>query len=285
MTQGSCLCGAVRYEIDGPFKTMLSCHCSICRKHHGTLFATFVSAPLAGFRWLSGEDKITRYRSSDQFDRPFCSICGSAVATPVQHLGLVFAPAGPLEGDPGIRPQGHIFAGSKAPWYEITDGLAQYDEYPPSFTKVHAVPGPDKPAHRDGVVHGSCLCDDIEFEFTGIPSRVMNCHCSRCRHSRGAAHATNVFLSADQFRWLKGGDKAKRYKVPEAERFAVCFCPRCGGKVPSVSTAANFAMIPAGSLDDAPGMEPLAHIFVGSKAPWFDITDNLPQYQEYPPPR
>ena len=62
-----------------------------------------------------------------QFDRPFCSTCGSPVATPVPALGLVFAPAGGSEGDPGIRPQGHIFAGSKASWYEITDALPQYD--------------------------------------------------------------------------------------------------------------------------------------------------------------
>ena len=282
MTQGSCLCGAVRYDIPGPFKTMLSCHCSICRKHHGSMFATFVSAPLDGFRWLSGEDNITRYRSSYEFDRPFCSTCGSPVATPVPAMGLVFAPAGALEGDPGIRPQGHIFAGSRAPWYEITDALPQYDEYPESFTKVHAVPGPERPMQKDGVVQGSCLCGDVAFEFTGQPSRVMNCHCSRCRHSRGAAHATNVFLNADQFRWLRGKDKSRLYRPPDAERFAVSFCTRCGGKTPMVSETANFGMIPAGSLDDAPGMEPMAHIFAGSKAPWFEITDGRPQFEEYP---
>ncbi len=282
MAQGSCLCGTVRYEIDGPFKTMLSCHCSICRKHHGSMFATFVSAPVDGFRWISGAENVTRYPSSDQFDRPFCKTCGSPVATPVPSLGLVFAPAAALDGDLGIDLQGHIFTGSKAPWYEITDSLPQYAEYPESFRKVHAVPGPERLPHQDGVVRGQCLCGDIAFEYTSTPARVMNCHCSRCRHSRGAAHATNIFLSADQFRWLKGADKPKRYKVPEAERFAVSFCPRCGSKAPAVSEAANFAMVPAGSIEDAPGMEPMAHIFVAFKAPWFTITDRYPQFEAYP---
>ncbi len=283
MTAGACLCGAVRYEIDGPFRTMQHCHCSICRKHHGTLFATFVSAPLDGFRWLSGEDNITRYATSEQFDRPFCNTCGSAVAMPAPALGLVFAPAGTLDGDPGIRPQGHIFVGSKASWYEITDDLPQYAEYPESFTKVHAVPGPAKPAPKDGVIQGSCLCGDIAYEVTGAPSRVMNCHCARCRHGRAAAHATNVFVSSDLFRWTRGAEHVCRYKVPEAERFAVSFCPRCGGEVPYDFPSLGMVNIPAGSLDDPPGLEPMAHIFVGSKAPWFEITDGLPQYQEYPP--
>ena len=283
MTSGTCLCGAVRYEIDGPFHTMLHCHCSICRKNHGALFVTFVSAPLAGFRWLAGEDNITRYPSSDQFDRPFCKTCGSAVPMPSPALGLVFAPAGTLEGDPGIRPQGHIFVGSKASWYEITDALPQYAEYPPSFTMVRAVPGPARPTPKDGVVQGSCLCGDVAYEVTGAPSRAMNCHCGRCRHSRGSAHATNLFVSPDHFRWVRGEGKVRQYKVPEAQRFGVSFCARCGSKAPHLIPEAPIVLIPEGSLDDPPDLDPLAHIFVGSKAPWFEIADGLPQYEEYPP--
>src|SRR5262245_60337519 len=62
--QGSCLCGAVTYQASGPFNMMIHCHCSMCRKHHGSAFATFVGAPLMGFKWLSGEDNILAYASS-----------------------------------------------------------------------------------------------------------------------------------------------------------------------------------------------------------------------------
>jgi hypothetical protein len=61
MVEGSCFCGEVRYEVDGPFNTMMSCHCSMCRKHHGSAFATYVSAPIDSFRWVGGEDSLLKY--------------------------------------------------------------------------------------------------------------------------------------------------------------------------------------------------------------------------------
>src|ERR1039457_5236775 len=82
MAKGRCLCGALSYELDGPFSAMIHCHCSMCRKHHGTGFATFVVAPIAGLRWTSGEDRLARYRSSPNGVRTFCSVCGSAGGPP-----------------------------------------------------------------------------------------------------------------------------------------------------------------------------------------------------------
>ena len=73
--QGSCLCGTLKYEIDGPFSMMMSCHCSMCRKHHGAPFATFAAAPLDGFRWLSGESAVKSFASSSHGQRSFCSVC------------------------------------------------------------------------------------------------------------------------------------------------------------------------------------------------------------------
>ena len=61
MTEGRCLCGALRYEIDGPFVDMLHCHCSMCRKHHGTAFATWAVAPASGFRWSSDTAALAKY--------------------------------------------------------------------------------------------------------------------------------------------------------------------------------------------------------------------------------
>ena len=76
---GACVCGAVRWSYDAPFTTMLHCHCSICRKHHGTLFATFVAGPLTTFHWRAGTEKIATWQSSAQGRRSFCSVCGSKV--------------------------------------------------------------------------------------------------------------------------------------------------------------------------------------------------------------
>ena len=77
MTNGRCLCGALRYQIDGPFIDLLHCHCSMCRKHHGTPFATWAAAPLSSFRWLGDTTTLRTYKSSAKGHRDFCSVCGS----------------------------------------------------------------------------------------------------------------------------------------------------------------------------------------------------------------
>src|SRR5262245_36892858 len=77
VTRGSWLCGTLRYEIDAPFQMMMHCHCSMCRKHHGAPFATFALGPLPAFRWLSGEDAVATYRSSEQGSRSYCRQCAS----------------------------------------------------------------------------------------------------------------------------------------------------------------------------------------------------------------
>lgn len=278
MTQGACLCGTVRYEIDGPFRNLTHCHCSMCRKHHGAPFSTFAGAPLAGFRWLSGEDNVARYQSSENGERLFCRTCGSVTPMQLPAHGLVLAPAGNLLGDIGIRPQLHIFVGSKAPWYTITDSLRQCDEYPPEWG-MGVVARATLPPHQ-GAVRGSCLCGDVAFELAGAPVRMMYCHCSRCRRGRSAAHGSNLFYKMDSFRWIRGAEQVIDYKLPEARFFTVAFCRRCGGAAPHLSVERAAAIVPAGALDDDPGMRAQAHIFVDHKASWFDITDQTPQYPE-----
>jgi len=281
MTQGACLCGAVRYEVDGPFRHLTHCHCSMCRKHHGAAFATFAGAPLAGFRWLSGRDQLVSYQSSKDGERFFCRVCGSVTPMSLPKYGLVFCPAGNLRGDLGIKPELHTFVASKAPWYTITDGLPQHAEYPPEFEMA----GMPRPAvsRKDGVVQGSCLCGDVTFEITGPPKRMMNCHCTRCRRGRSAAHASNIFYDLDSVRWTRSETQVAEYKLPEARFFGKAFCRRCGSGLPRLSRERGAAVVPAGSLDDDPGIRPAAHIFVASKASWFEITDGAPQFPEAPP--
>ncbi len=278
---GSCVCGTVRYEVSGPFNTMMNCHCSMCRKHHGSAFATYVSAPIGGFRWLAGEDAILGYASSEKGQRYSCKVCGSVVPMMMPAYGLALCPAGPLEGDLGIAPQAHIFASSKAPWHAITDSLPQHAEYPPEF----AAPGLPRPVveSREGVTQGSCLCGDVAFEATGEPLFMLNCHCQRCRRARGAAFATNVFFKLENFRWTRGESLLADYRLPEARFFGTSFCSQCGGEMPRVSRERGIVVIPAGALDTAPPITPQRHIFVDYKAGWHQITDSLPQHAEGPP--
>jgi len=130
--KGSCLCGAVRYEVAGPLLGAGHCHCSICRKAHGAAFATWAFITPAEFRWTAGAELLGKYPSSPGQERCFCTKCGSPLAA--MHGGKVGeVVVGSVDGDPGVRPREHIFVGSKAPWYDIEDTLEQHEEWPPGM--------------------------------------------------------------------------------------------------------------------------------------------------------
>ena len=133
------------------------------------------------------------------------------------------------------------------------------------------------------VVRGSCLCGAVAFEMTGAPLMVNHCHCSRCRKVRGTANATNLLVSSDGLRFVRGEDQLTVFRAPDAKRFAHAFCRACGSSMPRVDEARGFAIVPMGSFDDDPGARPERHIFVGSKAAWDAITDDLPRFDGAPP--
>jgi hypothetical protein len=200
----------------------------------------------------------------------------------MQEERLVILPAGNLEGDPGIRPQMHMFAGSRASWFPITDTLPQYEGYPPQFggggglTRL-------APKPKAGVMQGSCLCSETAWEFTGPPERVQNCHCSRCRKARSAAHATNAIFKVDQFTWVRGKDRVRSYRLEGARYFGQDFCGACGSPTPIVVAATGRVFAACGTLDSPLSAGPVDNVFVNDKAPWFEITDGLPQWAAYPP--
>ena len=133
MLHGGCVCGAVRYEIEGLLRHISHCHCSLCRKFHGAAFGTYASLSTKRFRLVSGADALRDYRSSDHGVRRFCGTCGSSLLWTYDTRPEVVAVAlGTLDDDPGGRPEAHIFVGSKAPWIEITDGLPQHETRPPA---------------------------------------------------------------------------------------------------------------------------------------------------------
>lgn len=128
--KGGCLCGKVRYEIDGPLFDVSHCHCSMCRRQHGAAFATYADFRPEDFKWVAGEDLVKLYEPSPDGGWCFCCECGSSLAG--TDNGVVMSiTLGTVEGDPGIEPESHIFVGSAAGWDEINDDLPKFDEWPP----------------------------------------------------------------------------------------------------------------------------------------------------------
>jgi len=127
---------------------------------------------------------------------------------------------------------------------------------------------------------GGCLCGAVRYELSEAPVWSHNCHCSRCRKSGGAAFASNLFFPQQALSFSKGEELLSAFKVPEAERFTHVFCSRCGSTLPFSNEARGLVGVPMGSLDGDPGFSPRVHIFADSKAPWFTITDTLPQHPE-----
>ena len=127
--KGSCLCGDVTYEVTAPFQFLGNCHCSMCRKTSGAAFVTWGIVERGSFRWTAGEELVQAFESSPGNTRCFCPRCGASLAS--AHGGVVGeVTLGTVEGDPGATPREHIFVGSKAPWFTITDGLPQHEEWP-----------------------------------------------------------------------------------------------------------------------------------------------------------
>jgi hypothetical protein len=132
MMRGSCLCGAVGFEIRGPAVHTGHCHCSMCRKWSGSAFLSYLGARLQDVAWTRGEGVLGRYRSSPGFERLFCTSCGSSLAAWPTDPGaeLTWLMMGTLDDAAGARPDKHIFVESKADWFEITDTLARHAAFP-----------------------------------------------------------------------------------------------------------------------------------------------------------
>lgn len=135
MTRGSCLCGGVRFEIDGAPLWSHYCHCSRCRKISGSAFTAPLFVPAAALRFTAGEELVTRYaHPGTRYASHFCRICGSKLPAVHGSGGEPFraVPLGALDDDPRCPPRGHIYVGSKAPWFTIGDGLPEFEEMPPA---------------------------------------------------------------------------------------------------------------------------------------------------------
>jgi hypothetical protein len=138
--KGSCLCGAVEYEVAGLAGPIVHCHCHSCQKAHAAAFSSTARANRADFRWLRGESWVAAYPSSPGKLRHFCKRCGSQLIAEWVDQPQVIVRVATLDEDPGIRPEAHIWLASQLPWLSDTAETNSFPEFPPGFA------GPRSPA-------------------------------------------------------------------------------------------------------------------------------------------
>jgi hypothetical protein len=124
---GKCECGAVRYEVPDEFLYAANCHCSNCRAGTGSAFKPFAGIEREKLELTDGADRLLIY-GEDDANHTRCGTCGSLLFSVVRGGDYVHVAMGSLVDAPAIRPTEHIFVGSKAPWFEITDDLPQAEE-------------------------------------------------------------------------------------------------------------------------------------------------------------
>jgi hypothetical protein len=141
MTRGSCLCGAVRFEVTGALSEIELCHCRKCRKAYGSAFAATLYAHARGFRWLAGDSLVARFDAPLESDPPayrhsFCRRCGSPLPLLWEGFPWVELPAACLDDPVDGRPRYHMFTDQKAQWFEIADRLERFERASPLDAKV-----------------------------------------------------------------------------------------------------------------------------------------------------
>jgi len=129
---GSCLCGKVSYQFEGPIRIFQYCHCSRCRKFTGSAHASSILIDPSQFEWLRGEEHVGRFElpEAKHYATSFCKHCGSSLPWLTQSGKAVIVPAGTLDDDPQARPIHNVYYTDRAPWYVDAGSLIKYDVLP-----------------------------------------------------------------------------------------------------------------------------------------------------------
>lgn len=130
----------------------------------------------------------------------------------------------------------------------------------------------------DNRLTGKCECGAVRYSVADEFLYGSNCHCSRCRAATGSAFKPFLGVEREKLELIDGVDRLLIYGADDLNDTR---CATCGSLLYSVVRDGEYVHVALGSLVDAPSMQPTKHIFVGSKAPWFEITDDLPQFEEH----
>lgn len=270
MLKGSCLCGAVRYEIQGRLPDATACHCGMCRRHHGSL-GFYTSARLDAYR-IEGAEHIRWYRSSADAERGYCGHCGSKMFWRADGEDTLDVTLGTLDQPSGLKQRAHIWAASKGDYYEISDGVPMYEESSgssPLMSKAPPTPATGAPSE----CRGQCLCGSVSFQLKGNIRPVVACHCGQCRRWHGHHGSyTSVKLSdievwgAENIGWYTSSDHARRG-----------FCEQCGSSLFWEPRNEGRISVSAGALNAPTGLRTVRHIFVADLADYYELHDELPK--------
>ena len=239
--------------------SMSHCHCSMCRKHHGTPFATWAAAPLAGFRYTAGRTR-SALRLVAGFHRSFCRVCGSVVPEAIESAGMVICPAGNLEGDPRHRDRACTCSsarrrrGTRSP-----TSCLQFMTSPPQFAcrptrGSRAAHGPhgagQLPLRRGRLRDLGAAAPDVLLPLLAMQA------------GRSAAHAANVFYKADGLAGCAAPTGAGLPLCPGRSSSASRSAGAAAASVPRVSARAQAsrASRPARSTTDPGIRRPGAHL-------------------------
>jgi hypothetical protein len=139
----------------------------------------------------------------------------------------------------------------------------------------------DLHTNAPATLRGQCLCGAVCYAVSNAFRYSFNCHCSQCRRATGSAFKPFAGIESEALRLTEGGGEVMIYGDPQAAHDV--HCGRCGSLLYSVVREGAYVHVTLGTLLDTPDIRPAAHLFVSSRAPWHEITDSLPQYDEFPP--
>ncbi|MFL9876963.1 GFA family protein [Herbaspirillum rhizosphaerae] len=139
----------------------------------------------------------------------------------------------------------------------------------------------ETPAHT---LNGMCLCGAVRYVVEDSFQYALNCHCSNCRRATGSAFKPFAGIEAHKLSITAGEEFLQRFGddgIPQQHEAHDAHCRKCGSLLYSLVREGIYVHVTLGTLVDTPAIRPTAHIFVGSKAPWFTITDLLPQHEGF----
>jgi len=250
--QGSCLCGAVVFQVTPPLRNVVACHCTQCRKVSGHFWAAS-SVPMSGFT-VTEDRGLAWFRSSASALRGFCRDCGATLFwKPEGEDRMGFSP-GALDGPTGLVVDRHIFAEDAGDYYA--------PEGPP--------PAPTDAPPR---LAASCLCGDVRFTLPRPAGGVTACHCTQCRKLSG--HYSASFDTDETLAEFPARETLAEYVSPAGGQRG--FCTGCGSSLYFRAADGAFS-VEAGVVDGPTGSTLAAHIFVADKGDYYALNDGLPQH-------
>jgi hypothetical protein len=256
---GSCLCGAVAFEVTAPLRPVVACHCTQCRKTSGHYWAAS-SVPLERFH-LVRDLGLAWYRASDTASRGFCRHCGATLFWQADAEARMSFSPGALDGGTGLAVAEHIFVADAGDYY-VPEGSG------PDAAQTPAGHGP-----ATGSIPVSCLCRSVAFVVPGPAGRITACHCQQCRKLSGHYSASFDAAEADVMWQAKSG--LAEFATPGGGTRG--FCSTCGSSL-YFRTSDGVFSVEAGAVDGPTGGWLAEHIFVAEKGDYYTLTDGLAQF-------